>query len=312
MCGYVMQKTNGFKDLLKSIKKYKTFYIMLIPGVLYFIIFKYLPMAGLAVSFQDYSPFLGFFKSPWVGLKHFQRLFADPDFYNLFRNTLVLAVYNIVFYFPLPIMLALLLNEIRSNKYKKIVQSLIYMPHFISWVVIAGLCFTMLSNQRGVINEIIKQFGGNSVNFLGSETWFRPLITMQVIWKETGYGTIIFLAALAGVDTQLYEAAEVDGCNRWQQLVHITMPAIKSTIIILLILRMGTFLDSGFEQIFLMLNSLNRNVGEVFDTYVYAAAMQNGQLSYSVAVGMFKSIVAFILVLSTNYLAKKAGEEGVY
>jgi len=307
-----MQKTNGFKDLLKSIKKYKTFYIMLIPGVLYFIIFKYLPMAGLAVSFQDYSPFLGFFKSPWVGLKHFQRLFADPDFYNLFRNTLVLAVYNIVFYFPLPIMLALLLNEIRSNKYKKIVQSLIYMPHFISWVVIAGLCFTMLSNQRGVINEIIKQFGGNSVNFLGSETWFRPLITMQVIWKETGYGTIIFLAALAGVDTQLYEAAEVDGCNRWQQLVHITMPAIKSTIIILLILRMGTFLDSGFEQIFLMLNSLNRNVGEVFDTYVYAAAMQNGQLSYSVAVGMFKSIVAFILVLSTNYLAKKAGEEGVY
>jgi putative aldouronate transport system permease protein len=299
-------------SLLKDLNRDKLLYLMFLPGFLFFVVFKYLPMWGVSIAFKDYLPFLGIMKSPWVGFKHFERLFSEPIFWQLFRNTIVLAIYNIVFYFPLPIILALLLNEVKRDKFKKTVQSLIYMPHFISWVVVAGISFTMLTNEGGIINELIKGFGGNTVNFLGSEGWFRPLITMQVMWKESGWGTIIFLAALAGVDVQLYEAATVDGANRWQQLVHVTMPAIKSTIIVLFILRMGTFLDSGFEQVFLMLNSLNRGVGEVFDTYVYTAGMTNGQLSYSTAVGLFKSTVSLILVLSVNKLAEKLGEEGVY
>lgn len=299
-------------SLLKDLNRDKLLYLMFLPGFLFFVVFKYLPMWGVTVAFKDYLPFLGVMKSPWVGLKHFERLFSEPIFLQLFKNTIILALYNIVFYFPLPIILALLLNEVKRDKFKKTVQSLIYMPHFISWVVVAGISYTMLTNEGGIINEVIKIFGGDTVNFLGSERWFRPLITLQVMWKESGWGTIIFLAALAGVDVQLYEAATVDGANRWQQLLNVTMPAIKSTIIVLFILRMGTFLDSGFEQVFLMLNSLNRGVGEVFDTYVYTAGMTNGQLSYSAAVGLFKSTVSLILVLSVNKLAKKFGEEGVY
>jgi putative aldouronate transport system permease protein len=307
-------KKSGIKNsqLVKDVIRDKWLYVMFLPGLLYYVIFKYIPMGGIVIAFKDYLPFLGFVDSPWVGLKHFARLFSEPDFYKLFRNTIVLAIYNIVFSFPLPILLALLLNEIRSLRYKKFIQSIIYMPHFISWVVIASISFLMLSNQDGIVNEVIKQFGGQPINFLGSEKVFRPLITLQVIWKETGWGTIIYLAALAGVDMEQYEAALIDGANRLQQLWHITIPAIKSTIVILFILRMGSFLDSGFDQLFLMVNSLNRNVGDVFDTYVYTAGMGNGQFSYSTAVGFFKSIISLILVLSTNKLAKMLGEEGVY
>jgi ABC-type polysaccharide transport system, permease component len=298
--------------LLVDIKRDRNLYIMLIPGFLFFILFKYLPMAGLVISFKDYMPFLGIMKSPWVGLKHFQRFLSDPDFAKLFINTIVLAVYNIVFFFPLPIIISLMLNEVTNQRYKKLIQTTVYIPHFISWIVVVGITQTLLSNDTGVVNEITRMLGGDTVNFLTSKGWFRPLITMQVIWKETGWGTIIFLAALAGVNVELYEAAFMDGANRWQQLWNVTFPAIKSTIIVMLILRMGSFLDSGFEQIWLMQNSLNRDVSEVFDTYVYTNGLINGQFSYSTAVGFFKSIISLILVLATNFLAKKVGEEGVY
>lgn len=306
------ENNKKFAGLLKDIKRDKLLYVMLLPVALFYIIFKYLPMLGVSIAFKDYMPFLGIIKSQWVGLKHFQRLFSNPDFYRLFRNSIVLAIYNIVFTFPIPIIIALLLNEIGSAKFKKVIQSLIYLPHFISWVVVVGICYTMLSNQDGIVNNIITSMGGHPVNFLGSMAWFRPLVTMQVAWKETGWGTIIYLAALTGVDVQLYEASIVDGANRWHQLIHITLPAIKSTIVVLLILRMGSFLDSGFDQLFLMVNSLNRDIGDVFDTYVYNAGMINGQFSYSTAVGLFKSVVNLVLILSTNKLAKLLGEEGMY
>ncbi len=298
--------------LLRDVRRDRLLYIMLIPGVLYFIIFKYLPMMGITISFMDYMPFLGILKSKWVGIKHFYRFFTEPMFFRLFANTMILALYNLVFYFPLPIILALMLNELSGVFFKRFIQSALYIPHFISWIVVVGISYTMLSPQGGIITELVRGLGGDTINVLGNSNWFRPLITLQVIWKETGWGTIIFLAALAGVNVELYEAAIIDGANRWQQLVNITLPAIKPTIITMLILRMGSFLDSGFEQVFLMQNSLNRNVSEVFDTYVYTSGLLNGQFSFSAAVGFFKSIVSLILILTVNHTAKKLGEEGLY
>jgi putative aldouronate transport system permease protein len=286
--------------------------MMLFPGLLYFLIYKYVPMWGLLIAFQDYQTFLGFAHSPWVGLKHFQTFFGEEAFWMLLRNTFILAVYNIVFFFPLPIVISLMLNEVRKEFFKRFVQTLVYIPHFVSWVVVVGISFLFFSPQGGIVNNILSSIGSEPVNLLLSKEWFRTMITSQVIWKETGWGTIIFLAALAGVDPGLYEAARIDGANRWQQLWHITLPAIRSTIVIMLILRLGIFMDSGFEQIFLMVNSLNREVGEVFDTYVYNAGIAQGKFSYSAAVGMFKSVISLVLVVGANKLAKKFGEEGIY
>lgn len=302
------KKLGFFKKLIKD----RWLYIMLLPGVVFFLVFKYGPMLGLVMAFQNYQPFLGFAKSPWVGFKHFQRFFSEPAFFQLLRNTIMLALYNILFYFPLPIIISLLLNEIKRNWFKRSVQTLIYVPHFLSWVVIYSLTYTMFNGDSGVINNIIGSFGGDKINFLASEVWFRPMITGQIIWKDTGWGTIIFLAALTGVNPELYEAAEIDGANRWHQLLNITIPSIKSTIITLLILRMGHVLNSGFEQIFLMINPLNKNVGDVFDTYVYTMGISNGQLSYTAAVGMFKSVASLFLIVLANNVAKKMGEEGIY
>jgi putative aldouronate transport system permease protein len=296
----------------KRFKRHRWFYIMLMPGLLFFIIYKYLPMWGLLISFQDYQPFLGFAHSKWVGFKHFQRFFGEEAFWMLLRNTFILAIYNILFFFPLPIIISLMLNEIRKEVFKRVVQTLIYIPHFVSWVVVAGISFLFFSSQGGIVNNMLISLGKEPVNFLLSQEWFRTMITSQVIWKETGWGTIIFLAALAGVDPQLYEAARMDGAGRMRQLWHITLPAIRGTIVIMLILRLGTFMDSGFEQIFLMINPMNRQVGEVFDTFVYDAGISQGKFSYSSAVGMFKSAISLVLVVSANYLAKKFGDNGIY
>lgn len=286
--------------------------MMVLPGLLYFLVFKYWPMYGIFIAFKDYQPFLGFWESPFVGLKHFERLFGDSGFLVLFRNTLILATYNILFFFPLPIVIALMLNELRQEFVKRTVQTLVYIPHFMSWVVVVGIAYMFFTTEGGIVNELIAKFGGEKINFLISNEWFRFMVTAEVMWKETGWGTIIFLAALSGVDPQLYEAARMDGANRLRQMWHITLPAIRSTIIILLILRLGDFLDTGFEQIFLMLNAMNREVGEVFDTYVYSVGISQGQYSFSTAVGLFKSIVGLVLVVAANRLAKKFGEEGIY
>ncbi|WP_307449160.1 sugar ABC transporter permease [Paenibacillus sp. V4I3] len=297
---------------MKEFIRDKWLYLMMLPGVAYFLIFKYVPMYGLIMAFQDYKPHLGFFESPWVGFKHFERFFSEPQFGMLFRNTIIIAIYNLVFFFPLPIILSLMMNELRRERFKRFVQTLIYIPHFVSWVVVVGIFYMLLTTENGILNELIYAISGKKIAFLLEPEWFRTMIISQSIWKEVGWGTIIFLAALSGVDMQLYEAVRIDGAGRWRQLWHITLPAIRSTIIILMILRLGNFLDSGFEHIFLMITPTNRDLGEVFDTYVYTKGLTQAQYSYSAAVGLFKSAIGLVLVLGSNWLAKRFGQEGVY
>ncbi|XEC96311.1 ABC transporter permease [Paenibacillus tarimensis] len=295
-----------------KLKKDRWLYILLAPGLLYFMIFKYLPMWGVVIAFQNYQPFLGVMNSDWVGIDHFKTFFSNPDFLRLLRNTLILAVYDLIFFFPAPIIAALLLNEVRVGIFKRFVQTLVYVPHFISMVIVASMTYVFLTTQGGIVNEIIFQLTGSKISFLSSPDWFRPLIILQIMWKETGWGTIIFLAALSSVDVEQYEAAVVDGASRFQRLWHVTLPAISHVIVILLILRLGNFLENGFEQILLMTNSLNRSVADVFDTYVYFVGITQGAFSYSTAIGLFKSIVGIILIYGSNWLAKRFGQEGLY
>ncbi len=300
--------------LLQTLKRYKWLYIMLLPGIIYYIVFKFYPATNLIIVFQDYFPTLGISGSPWVGLDNFKRVFNGSAVYSfglLFTNTILLALYNLAFYFPVPIILSLLLNEVRKSGYKRVVQSLIYLPHFLSWSVLVGLVYLFIG-PTGYINKLLVSMGAQPVQFLLNPGWFRPLIVIESIWKEAGWGTIIYLAALSGVDEQLYEAAVVDGAGRWKQLWHITLPAIRGTIITLFILRMGSFMDTGFEQIYLMRNSINRQVAEVFDTYIYVEGIINGNFSYSTTLGVFKSVVSLILVLLTNMVANRIGEEGLF
>ncbi|MBB3108859.1 putative aldouronate transport system permease protein [Paenibacillus phyllosphaerae] len=296
----------------KGIRRNKLLYLMILPGFLYFIAFKYLPMGGLVIAFQDYQPYLGVADSPWVGFKHFIRLFTEPTFMMLLRNTLVLFAMNIIFFFPLPIILALMLNEVRHRFFKSAVQTIIYIPHFLSWVIIVSICYVFLTVDGGVLNELLASVGLPKVSFLTSPEWLRAMYIGQIIWKELGWSTIIFISAITVVDTQLYEAAEMDGAGRLRKMWHVTLPAIRPVIITLLILKIGSTLDLGFEHMYLLLNSLNREVAEIFDTYIYTAGLKNGQLSYSTTVGLFKGLVGLILVVAANKLARKMGEDGVY
>lgn len=269
-------------------------------------------MWGVVIAFQDYNPFAGIWKSEWVGLKHFITLWNYEGFWVILRNSLAISLLNLFFYFPVPIILALMLNEVRKKFFKNTIQSIIYMPHFISWVVVAGITYLLFATSDGIVNDFIVGLGGQEQNFLTSSDWFRPMLILQSIWKDAGWGTIIFLAALSSVDQQLYEASVVDGASRWRQLWHITLPAIRSTIFILLILRLGNILDNGFEQIFLMLSATTYSVGDVFETYVYREGLVGGNYSYTTAIGLFKSVIGLILVVLANKIAKLFGEEGVY
>ncbi|WP_066195747.1 MULTISPECIES: ABC transporter permease [Gracilibacillus] len=296
----------------RNIKKNKLIYLMILPGFLYFFIYKYLPMYGLVISFQDYKPYRGILGSDWVGLEHFQRLFASSEFWMIFKNTLVLFGLQIFIFFPIPIIISLMLNEVRHQFFKRSVQTLVYIPHFMSWVVIVSISYVLLTLDGGIVNAILESLGLQKVNFLLNEDWFRPMYILQVIWREAGWGTIIFLAAITAVDPQLYEAARMDGANRFRQMWHITVPAIRNVIIVLLILKIGDVLELGFEHVYLLLNSSNRNVAEIFDTYVYVAGLQQGQFSYSTAVGFFKGGVGLAMVVFANWLAKRFNEEGIY
>lgn len=289
----------------------KWLYLLMAPGIVYFVIFKYLPMWGVVIAFENFVPFSGVFNSEWVGLKWFEYFFSNPAFLRLLENTLWLSLLNIVFFFPAPIILALLLNELRSLRYKKIVQTFLYVPHFISIVIVASITYVTFGTG-GIVYRLAEQLLGAPVKFLTAPGAFRPMIIGQTIWKETGWGTIIFLAALSGVDMQLYEAAMCDGAGRLRQLWHITLPAIRSTIVLLLVLRMGSVLDTGYEHLILMANSLNRSVSQTFDVFVYQQGIQSGQYSYATAVGLFKAVVSVTLVVSANKLAHKFGEPGLY
>ncbi|WP_240420041.1 ABC transporter permease [Paenibacillus periandrae] len=294
------------------IKRNRYIYLMMSAGVVYFFLFKFLPIWGLLLSFQDYSPFKGFFGSNWVGLKHFSNLFQNEQFYIMGRNTFLISLFNLVFYFPVPIVLALMLNEVRHEWFKKINQSIVYLPHFLSWVILVSLTFFVFSSDIGIINKLVVASGNQPILFLSEPKFFWILLTLQNIWKDAGWGTIIFLAAIAGVDPARYEAAVIDGASRWRQIYHITLPAIRPTIIILLILRFGNMADVGFEQVLLMMNPLVTSVADVFDTYSYTQGIVGGKISVGVAVGMFKGIVGLILVVTANQIVKKLGYEGIY
>ena len=308
----ILSREDKKKSFAKYVKQHKWLYVMLLPGLIYFIVFRYIPMFGIVIAFQNFSPFVGFFKSPFVGFLNFKNFFTGGDFWMLLSNTLGISLLSLVLYFPAPIILSLFLNEIRHDGYKRTIQTFIYIPHFVSWVIVASLTYQLLNVNDGIVNMIIKGITGNTVDLLGSPKYFRGLIIGQSIWKETGYGTIVFLAALSGVDMQLYEAARVDGAGRWRLMWHITLPTIKGTVIMMLILRVGSILNTGYEQIFLMRNELNVSKAEVFDTYVYVKGIKNAQYSFSQAAGLFKSVVGMIMVLGANWIAKKAGESGIY
>lgn len=297
---------------LRTLRRDIFLYLLVLPGLLYFVVFKYVPMWGIIISFQNYSPYLGLWHSEWVGWAHFDRLFSNPDFLVILRNTLAINALSLLFFFPLPIALSLMMNEIRNRFFKGAVQSIIYLPHFLSWVVIAGISLIMLSESDGIINGLLEAAGFNRVDFLTNADFFWGLLTLQSIWKEVGWGTVIFLAAIAGVDVQLYEAAKLDGAGKLRQMWHVTLPAIRNVIIILLILRIGHIMDVGFEQVYLMMNGAVSEVAEVFDTYVYRVGILQGQFSFSTAVGLFKSVVGLVLVIIANRLSKMFGEEGMY
>jgi putative aldouronate transport system permease protein len=306
------RQTTRLHRLGMDLRRDKYLYVLAMPGLLFFLLFKYVPMGGIVISFQNYSPFAGVLGSEWVGLEHFNRFFSNPEFMLLFRNTMAINMMNLVLFFPLPIVVSLMLNELRSVVYKRLVQSIVYMPHFLSWVIIAGLTFLLFAKGEGLVNKILEAIGASRIDILTNPDTFWIMLTLQSIWKECGWGTILFLAAMAGIDPQVYEAAKIDGANRLHQMWHITLPGIRNVVIILLILRLGHMMDVGFEQVFLMYNGAVSEVAEVFDTYVYRVGIQQAQFSYSTAAGLFKSVVGLVMVVAANWFAKKMGEEGVY
>ncbi|MBQ3425916.1 MAG: sugar ABC transporter permease [Clostridia bacterium] len=303
-----------------QIKRDKWMYLLLLPGFLYFVIFKIIPLWGIFISMKTFYAGVNFFEADWIGFENFIKFFSSTGFWQLLKNTLIISGMNIIFFFPLPILLALLLNEIRVQWYKKALQTLVYVPHFVSMVVIASITFMLLKESSGegqtggAIFEITKALSPShqGETWLGGKIAIYWVLLFQTIWKETGWGTIIFLAALAGVDVEQYEAAVVDGATRLQQLWYITIPAIMSTVVTMFILRMGSVLNTGFEQIILMQNSLNKSSTDTFDTYVYNIGRVDGNYGYSTAVGLFKSIVSLIFIQAANRLAKHAGQAGLF
>ena len=289
-------------------------YLLLIPVIAYYFIFKYVPFYGIQMGFKDFNAAIGVTNSPWVGLSFFERLFSSPFFYRVFRNTLVLNILNLIFGFPAPIILALMLNEMHSTTYKRITQSIMYIPHFFSWVVLGGIVLGILSPSHGIINTIYKAISGaeEGIYFIASEKWWRPVFIIVNIWKEVGWGTIIYLAAISGVDMELYEAAIIDGANKAQQIWHITLPSIRPTIVILLILRMGSMMDVGMESILVLENDIVRNVSDVFSTYIYRQGVTKAQYSLTTAMGLFQSVVSCTLLLSTNAISNRLTGEGIW
>lgn len=294
------------------IRKQWQLFVFLAPALIYIIIFHYLPMYGIIISFQNYKPSLGVLGSKFVGLANFKRFFNLPNFKNIFLNTLLLSLYNIAVSFPLPVILALSLNRAGNGKFKKIVQTITYAPHFISTVVVVGTVFILLSPNSGMFNNVITAFGGEKVFFMGKPEYFRHIYVWSGVWQGIGWGSIIYLAAISSVDTSLYESATIDGASLIQQVRYIDIPCIMPTIIIQLILSAGRMLNVGFEKVLLLQNSLNIETSEVISTYVYKAGLIKNQYGFSSAIGMFNSVINFIILLIVNKLAKKAGHGGLF
>ncbi len=290
-------------------------YVMLLPGLIYILVFKYLPMYGITIAFQDFNIFnifKGVMGSEWVGMANFEKMFSDPEFYQVFMNTLIISISKLVVLFPLPIVAALMINEIHTAWFKKTTQTIIYLPQFISWVIVAGIFTSLLSPSSGLVNMLITALGGEPVSFMMSNDWFRKVLVFSDGWKETGYGAVVYIAAIAGVDQQLYEAARVDGAGRLRTIWSITLPSIATTIVLMLILRLGSILEAGTEQILAMYNPTVYQTGDVIGTYVYRMGLGQQQYSMTTAVGLFNSVVGFILVVSGNFFSKKISGSSIW
>ncbi|THF78771.1 ABC transporter permease [Cohnella fermenti] len=297
----------------KRVAQDRSLYVMLLPVIAFYLLFKYAPMGGEIIAFKNYRFVDGILGSDWVGLKHFRLLFQSPDFWRVLRNTLLLNVYSLVLGFPAPILLALMLNEVRKELFKRVIQNLLYIPHFISWAVLGGILIAVLSPSTGVVNFVLERvFGLEPIYFMASSAWWPAAYTVSSIWREAGWGTILYLAAMAAVDPQLYEAAKIDGAGKLRQIWHITLPGIRSTIAILLILRMGSMMDVGLEQTLSLQNSSVLDVADVISTYVYRIGLQNMNYSYSTALGLFQSLIGLILVVGVNRVIRLIGERGLW
>lgn len=305
-------RASGKKSFLAYVKRKKFLYLMLLPGIIFFVIFHYIPMYGILMAFEDFNFKAGIFGSPWIGLENFKYMFGLSDFYEVFWNSIYLSFLRIVFTFPVPILLALFLNDVACAPYQKTLQTLFYLPHFVSWVVIGGILINFLSPTTGVVNKVMESLGMDPVFFLADERYFRPIIVLSSVWKESGWGTIIYLAAITGISAELYEASTMDGASKLQNLWYITLPSIKPTIVVMLILQMGKIMSNGFEQIFILQNPQNLAVSEVFETYTYRIGMLGGRYSFATTVGLFTSVISAAFLLASNKIANLLGEEGVW
>ena len=291
--------------IVHHLKRDWQIYLMLLPTIVWLLLFLYKPMYGLQVAFKDYSLFRGVAGSEWIGFEHFERLLASDQFVRALRNTVVISLYSLLIAFPIPILLALMFNEILNQKYKKAAQTIVYLPHFISSVIIAGIVMTALSPSSGIVNTVIGWFGFEPIYFLTRAEWFRPIFIGTTIWQEAGFQSIVYLAAIAGVSPTLYESAVVDGASRWQMMWKITIPAILPTIIIMLIIRIGNILEVSFEMIILLYQPATYETGDVVNTFIYRQGLQAGQYDFAAAAGLFNAVMAFILVTSANALSRR-------
>nr|WP_231891428.1 ABC transporter permease subunit [Paenibacillus swuensis] len=287
-------------------------YAMMLPAVILTFIFSYLPIGGLVMAFQEYQPWLGFTKSPWVGLEQFRTILSFPDAIQVIWNTLIIASGKIIAGLIVPFVFALMLNEVRNKAFKGSVQTLVYLPHFLSWVILGGILLDLLSPSGGLVNRFIGVFGIEPIFFLGDGDWFRFTAIVSDVWKEFGFSTIVYLAALAGINPSLYEAAEVDGASRWKQTVHVTIPSLIPMAIVLGTLSLGNVLNGGFDQIFNLYSSLVYSKGDIIDTYVYRMGIESGQLSFGAAFGLFKSVVSTVLIVISYGLAYRYGNYRIF
>ncbi len=309
--GRYLRLSPGRRKLNKILCNWQL-YLFLLPALAYFLIFRYYPMLGLQLAFKKYRAVEGIWGSPWVGTKYFEQFFRGPNFGRLITNTLMISVGTLLISFPVPVLLALLLNQIPSKKYKKLVQTTIYAPHFISVVVLVGIISLFFSPRNGIVNHLIAALGGTRIHFMAEPSWFRPLYIGSDIWQNAGWGSIIYLAALSNINPELHEAAIMDGANKYQRVWHIDLPGILPTVVIMFILGAGKVMTVGFEKAFLMKNDLNVSTSEIISVYVYQRGLLDNQPSLSTAVGMFESVVNLVLITTVNFISKKVSDSSLF
>jgi putative aldouronate transport system permease protein len=297
---------------MRSLRKNWDLYLLIAPVMMYILLFHYVPMYGLQIAFKNFTAVKGIWGSSWVGLDHFERFFNSFYFWRLIKNTLGISLYELVVGFPAPLLLALMINEVSSRRFRKVVQTVTYAPHFLSTVVLVGMVLMFLSPQKGVINHLIQLLGGHSIPFMTEPEWFKTIYVFSGVWQSAGWGSIIYLAALTGIDPGLHEAAIIDGASRLRRIWHINLPSIMPTVVILLILNLGNIMGVGFEKIYLMQNNLNKESSDVIATYVYQSGILGAQYSFSAAVGLFNSLVNFVLLVMVNAVARKVNETSLW